>query len=80
MGAGDMSLHEFKALFRTRKGKLQPGTELRLITKPPEVYPRSEVYYGWGGAADSYWRDREEEVFEVAAKYGMRLEICKKSM
>jgi hypothetical protein len=78
MGVGVMRMAEFKALFRLRKGKLQPGTELRLFTKQPRDSRGSHRGYpDWDGEAESYWEEMEEDAMEVAAKYGVRVEVCK---
>lgn len=72
MGAGDMRMAEFKALFRLRKGKFQPGTQLRLISKQPSD---GSGRVSWDGEAVSYWVEMEEDVVEIAAKHSVSAEI-----
>jgi hypothetical protein len=75
MDAGEMTMIGFKALFRLKKGKLQPGTKLRLITKQPTDGRRSWGYVDWDEEAESYWTERAEEAAQIANKYDVRLEV-----
>jgi hypothetical protein len=74
-GVGDMRTTEFKSLFRLRKGKLQPGTELRLITRRPKFKRRSGAYYCWDEHAESYWTEMKEDAAQIADKHGVKLEV-----
>jgi hypothetical protein len=77
LGVGEMRLAEFKALFRLRKGKLQPGTQLRLITRRPEnMGGKRGGYVTWDQHAEDYWAEMEEDAVEVAGKYGVELVVA----
>jgi hypothetical protein len=81
MGVGDMRMVEFKALFQLGEGKLQPGTELRLILKQPTNSRGARgAYFSWDEDAESYWGEMEEEAKEVADKHGVKVEISKMSL
>lgn len=75
MTAGKMAMIDFKALFRLRKGKLQPGTKLRLITKLRIDGHRMRGYCSWDGNAELYWAERAEEAVQIADKHDVRLEV-----
>jgi hypothetical protein len=75
MDVGEMRMLEFEALFRLRKGKLQPGTALRLITKRPVEEHCIRGYLNQNGDAESYWAGVDEEAAQVADKHGVRVEI-----
>jgi hypothetical protein len=77
---GDMRMVDFKALFRLRKGKLQPGTELRLITKRPKDECRTSGYFRWDQDTESYWAEMEEEAAQIADKYGVSLVVSAVSL
>ncbi|KAK5718482.1 hypothetical protein LTR15_008212 [Elasticomyces elasticus] len=79
LGAGDMRLHEFKGLFRLRKGKLRQGTVLRLLTSPPGSSHAHRGYGPWDYQAKEYWDEMGEDATEVALKAGVTLEISSSS-
>jgi hypothetical protein len=72
---GEMRMAEFKSLFRLRNGKLQPGTELRLITRKPADKPRLGSYLGRDEDAETYWTEMEEEVAQVVGRHGIKTEL-----
>ncbi|KAK3678306.1 hypothetical protein LTR78_001601 [Recurvomyces mirabilis] len=81
MGVGDMRLHEFRALFRLRKGKFQRNTRLRLVTKAPRWRARGGGgYIHWDWEAPAYWEEMEEDAVEIAAKHGVVLELASTSL
>ncbi|KAK5107781.1 hypothetical protein LTR62_000705 [Meristemomyces frigidus] len=77
LGVTDMKIHDFKGLFKLRKGKLQPGTTLRLITRPSRWRSRGRGggYSRWDQYAPEYWAEYAEEATELAARQGVELEI-----
>ncbi|CAJ2513256.1 Uu.00g013750.m01.CDS01 [Anthostomella pinea] len=82
MGVGDMRMIDLKSLFRLRKGKLQPGTHLRLISKRVRTEGRMGGYETWGtqdGQSHEYWSEMEEEAKELAKKHGVKLEVAEVS-
>ncbi|KAK3641467.1 hypothetical protein LTR56_011280 [Elasticomyces elasticus] len=79
LGVGDMRLHEFKGLFRLRKGKLRQGTVLRLLTSPSGNSHAHRGYGPWDYQAKEYWDEMGEEATEIALKAGVTLEISSTS-
>ncbi|KAK3653646.1 hypothetical protein LTR56_004501 [Elasticomyces elasticus] len=79
LGVGEMRLHEFKGLFRLRKGKLRQGTVLRLLTSPPGTSHAHRGYGPWDHQAKEYWDEMGEDATEVALKAGVTLEISSSS-
>lgn len=77
MGVGDMKLHEFKAKFRLRKENFQQGTHLRLIVRNPSG---ERGYERWDQDTEAYLEEMEEEVMDVAEKYGIEIEIAKRAL
>lgn len=75
---GDMRMVELKGLFRLRKGKFQPGTELRLVTQRAARPGLPSSYERLDTEAMEYWRNVEWEAAQVAEKYGVRLEIARR--
>lgn len=75
MGVGDMRMEDFKALFRLRKGKLQPGTLLRLVIRQVQTKGRMGAYETWDGEAREYWTEMEGDAMALAEKHGIRLQV-----